>query len=262
MIIKLLVDGGDMKPGPAVGQRLGPLGINLGKVLQEVNAATKSFKGVKVPVELEINKDKSFVVRVLSPPTTELLKKEIGIEKGSGLHKKIKVANAAMEQIISVSKIKYPNLLATNFKAAVKSVVGSCVSLGILIENKEPKEIMRDIEQGKYDKEIEQQKTEVTAEKKKQIASFFNDVKSKQEEAAKKEEAEKAAAEAAPAEGAAAAPGAEEKKEAAPAKAGAKPAAGAKKEAAPAKAGAKPAAGKKEAAPAKAGAKPAAKGKK
>jgi large subunit ribosomal protein L11 len=242
MIIKLLVDGGDMKPGPAVGQRLGPLGINLGKVLQEVNAATKSFKGIKVPVELEINKDKSFTVRVLSPPTTELLKKELGIEKGSGLHKKTKVGNSSIEQVISVAKIKYPNLLATNFKAAVKSVVGSCVSLGILIENKEPKELMRDIEQGVYDKEIEQQKTEASPEKKKKIASFFAEVKAKQEEQVKKEEAEKAAAEAAPAEGAAEkAPGAEEKKEAAPSKGAA-----GKKEEAPAKGAAK-----KEAAPSK-----------
>ena len=96
MIIKLLVDAGDMKPGPAVGQKLGPLGINMGKVVQDVNAATKQFKGVKVPVELIIEKDKSFTVNVLSPPTTELLKKELGIEKASGLHKKIKAGNVSI----------------------------------------------------------------------------------------------------------------------------------------------------------------------
>jgi large subunit ribosomal protein L11 len=252
MIIKLIIDGGDMKPGPAVGQSLGPLGINIGKVVQEVNAATKGFKGVKVPVELEINKDKSFVVHVLSPPTAELLKKEIGIEKGSGAHKKIKVGNASIEQIISVAKSKYSNLLATNFKAAVRSVVGSCVSLGVLIENKEPKEIEKEIEEGKYDQEIEQQKSEASAEKKKQINAFFAEVKAKQEESAKKEEeaakAEEAAAAetAAPAAGAAPAAAAGAKKEAA---APAKVAAGAKKEAAaPA---AKAAGAKKEAKPAK-----------
>jgi large subunit ribosomal protein L11 len=252
MIVKLIVDGGDMKPGPAVGQKLGPLGINLGKVIQEVNNATKSFKGIKVPVELEINKDKSFTVHVLSPPTTELLKKELGIEKGSGLHKKIKVGNSSIEQIISVAKIKYPNLLATNFKAAVKSVIGSCVSLGVLIEDKEPKEIMKEVEEGKYDEEIEQQKTETSADKKKKIASFFAEVKAKQEESAKKEEEaakaeEAAAAEAAPAAGEkkeAAAPAATGKKEAA---APAKAATGKKEAAAPAKA----AGAKKESKPAK-----------
>ena len=90
MIVKLLVDGGDMKPGPAIGQRLGPLGINIGKVVQDVNKATKDFKGIKVPVELDIKKDKTFSVNVLSPPTTELIKKELGIEKASGEAKKLK----------------------------------------------------------------------------------------------------------------------------------------------------------------------------
>ncbi len=200
MIIKLLVDAGDMKPGPAVGQKLGPLGINLGKVVQDVNQATKEFKGVKVPVELNINKDKSFTITVLSPPTAELLKKELGIEKGSGLHKKIKAGNASIEQIISIAKTKYPNLLASNFKAAVKSVVGTCVSLEILIENKEPKEVMQEIEEGKYDKEIKEQKTETDPEKKKQLKDFFAEIKEKQDALVKKEEEEKEAEEAKKAE--------------------------------------------------------------
>jgi len=195
MIIKLLVDGGDMKPGPAVGQKLGPLGINIGKVVQDVNQSTKEFKGIKVPIELNINKDKSFDIKVLSPPTTELLKKELGIEKASGLHKKIKAANASIEQVISVAKTKHPNMLANKFKSAVKTVVGSCVSAGILVECKEPKEVMQEICEGKYDKEIESEKTETDPEKKKQIDAFFTEIKEEQDKKLKKEEAEKAAEE-------------------------------------------------------------------
>jgi large subunit ribosomal protein L11 len=174
MIIKLLVDAGDMKPGPAVGQKLGPLGINMGKVVQEVNEATKKFKGVKVPVELNINKDKTFTVNVLSPPTTELLKKELGIEKASGLHKKIKAGNASIEQIISVAKTKHPNMLAKDFKSAVKTVVGSCISSEILIESRDPRVIIHEIDEGKYDKEIREQKTETSPEKKKELDDFFS----------------------------------------------------------------------------------------
>ncbi|GEM_PF-106148 len=237
MIIKLLVDGGDMKPGPAIGQKLGPLGINIGKVVQDVNQETKAFKGVKVPVELDIAKNKTFTIKVLSPPTTELLKKELGIEKASGDHKKVKSANASIEQVISVAKIKSSNLLATNFKAAVKSVVGSCVSAEILIENKEPKELMKDIEAGKYDKEINEQKTETSKEKRKELDNFFTNIKAQEAAAIKKAEEEKLAEEAKKAE-AAAVPGAAPAagKEAAPAAGAAagKPAAGAKKEAAPA----------------------------
>ena len=200
MIIKLLVDGGDMKPGPAIGQKLGPLGINIGQVIQQVNSSTKDFKGLKVPVELNISKDKKFSVKVLSPPTAELLKKELGLEKASGEAKKLKAGNASIEQIISVAKIKHPNMLAKDFKSAVKNVVGSCVSAGILVESKEAKEIEREIESGKYDKEIKAMKTETDVEKKKQLEKFFAQVLEKQQELLKKEEEERAAEEAKKAE--------------------------------------------------------------
>ncbi len=206
MIIKLLVDGGDMKPGPAVGQKLGPLGINIGKVVEEVNKATANFKGIKVPAELNIAKDKTFTVTVLSPPTTELLKKELGIEKASGEQQKIKAANASIEQIISVAKTKYPNMLSGDLKAAVKSIVGTCVSAGILIENKPAKEIEEDIGAGKYDKEIQEGKTETSPEKRRKLDSFFNRLHAEQEALIKKEEEEKAAEDAKKAEAAAETP--------------------------------------------------------
>lgn len=195
MIIKLLVDSGDMKPGPAVGQKLGPLGINIGQVVQEVNKATQDFKGIKVPVELTINKDKTFSVKVLSPPTMELLKKELGIEKASGSASQIKAANASIEQIISITKTKYPNMLANDFKAAVKTVVGSCISAGILIESKSAKEVLEEINKGKYNKEIEEQRTETPVEKKAKLDGYFAEIKAEQDAALKKAEEEKAAEE-------------------------------------------------------------------
>ena len=81
----------------------------------------------------------------MSPPTIELLKKELGIEKASGEAEKIKAANASIEQIISVAKTKHQNMLANNLKSAVKTVVGTCVSSGILIESKEAKEIEKGV---------------------------------------------------------------------------------------------------------------------
>ena len=88
MIVKLLVEGGSMSPGPALSQKLGPMGINIGKVILEVNKSTSSFKGIKVPVELEINPStKEFEVNVFSPPVSELLKSELKIEKGAGAHR-------------------------------------------------------------------------------------------------------------------------------------------------------------------------------
>ena len=195
--IKLMVDGGEMKPGPAVAQQLGPMGINIGKVISDVNTATKDFKGMQAPVHLDVNaKTKTFTIKVLSPPTSGLIKKELGIESGSGARKKTLVGNISIEQIISIAKTKHPSMLAKDFLSAVKSVIGSCMSLGIFIESKDPKEVLEEIKQGKYNKEIISQKTELNPEKKKELEDYFNKVKSQQEAAKKKEEEEKAAAEA------------------------------------------------------------------
>ena len=194
MIIKLLVDGGDMKPGPVLSQKIGPLGMNMGDIISKINDATRDMKGLKVPVEVDVDPTtKEFDVQVFSPPVSELLKKELGIEKGSGEQKKIQVANASIEQIISVAKTKLQNLLAKDLKAAVKSVVGTCVSLGILIENKSPTEVEQEIDEGKYDKEIQEEITETSEEKKAELKEYFESVKTEQEKIIQQEKAAKEA---------------------------------------------------------------------
>lgn len=215
--IKLLVDGGNMKPGPAIAQQLGPMGINIGKVLSDVNAATSAFKGMQVPVNLDVDaKTKTFTIKVLSPSVSALIKKEAGIELASGERKKYQVGNLAIEQVISITQQKISGMLANDFLGALKSVIGSCMTMGILIESKDPKEILQEIADGKYDKEIKAKKTEASADKLKLLKSYFTDVQSKQQAAKVAEEAAKAAEEAAkaaaatakPAEGAAATPAA------------------------------------------------------
>ena len=195
MQIKLLAEGGAMKPGPALSQKLGPAGIPINQVIQKINEATSDFPGLKVPVELDIDvKTKKFEVKIFSPPVAELLKKELGIAKGSGMQIKTLVANASIEQIISVAKTKMQNLLCKDLKSAVKVVIGTCVSLGVLVENKPAKEVERDIESGKYDKEITQVKTETSPEKKKMLEEYFKEVQRKQELILKQEQAAKDAA--------------------------------------------------------------------
>ena len=196
MIIKLLVEGGEMKPGPAVAQQLGPMGINLGKLISDVNEATKEFKGMQVPVHLDVDpKTKSITIKVMSPAVSALIKKELGIEKASGERNKLVVGNLAIEQIIAITKQKYPSMLANDFNGALKSVIGSCMSMGVLIDNKDPKEILKEIDEGKYKEEIQSQKTELDPEKKKQLDEFFAEIAEKQEAAKKQEEEEKAAEE-------------------------------------------------------------------
>jgi len=196
MQIKIMVEGGSMKPGPALSQQLGPAGININKVIEKVNEATQGFKGMKVPVELEVDTaTKEFEIKVFSPPISELIKKELGIEKGSGEQLKFNPANASIEQIISVAKTKLPGLLDKDLKSAVKSTIGACVSLGVLVESKPAKQVEQEIDDGKYDKEINEELTETSEEKKKQLEEYFEEVKKEQEIVMQQEKAAAAAAE-------------------------------------------------------------------
>ena len=194
MKVKLLVDGGSMKPGPALSQKLGPAGINMGEVISKINEVTSGFKGMKVPVELDVDTGaKTFEIEVFSPPVSELLKKEAGVDKGSGMQSRFKSGNLSIEQIINVAKQKMTNLLCNDLRAAVKTTVGSCVSLGFLIESKTPQEIEQEIDAGVYDEQIKGEITETPEEKKKELSKFFSELKAKQDKII---QAEKSAAEA------------------------------------------------------------------
>ncbi len=212
-LIKLLVEGGNMTPGPAVAQQLGPMGINVGQVIADVNIATSDFKGVTVPVHLTINPEtKAVSIKVLSPPTSELIKKELKIEKASGARLKQRVGNFAIEQVISIAKSKHDSMLSNDFMATVKSVIGTCQALGVLIENKEISEVLKEIAEGKYAEEISAQKTDVSPEKQKELDTYFADIAAQQDAVQKAEAEEKAAEEEKKAEAAIETPK-EEKKE-------------------------------------------------
>lgn len=215
--INLLIDGGNMKPGPAVAQQLGPMGINMGKVISDVNEATKEFKGMKVPVELDVDeKTKDFTIHTSSPPTSELLKKELNLEKGSDKHEEVKVGNASIEDVIKIAKIKLPNMLERDLKAAVKSVLGTCTSVGVLVENESPSDLTQSVNEGKFDSEINEGKTETDPEKRQKLKEFFLEIKSAQDEKAAVKAKEAEAAEAAKTEKAAAEKPAEGEAPAAP----------------------------------------------
>ena len=196
MELKLLVEGGNAKPGPALSQQLGSLGINLGKLISEVNKASEQYKGMKVPVIVDIDPEtKSFKVSTKTPPTSELIKKELALEKGAG-DSKNKIANLAVEQAIKIAKDKQNDMIVRSFKSAVKNVVATCTSLGVLVEGKEPKEASKMIDEGKFDDIISQQKTEISEEKQKVIKDQFEKIRAIIEKRIEAEEAEKAVEEA------------------------------------------------------------------
>jgi len=122
---------------------------------------------MQVPVKVIVNPEtKEFTIEVGTPPTSALIKKEAGIEKGSGSPKNEKVADLLIEQVIKIAKMKENDLLGKTLKEKVKEVIGTCGSMGVLVEGKEAKEAIKLVDEGKFDKEIKEEKTELTAEEK------------------------------------------------------------------------------------------------
>lgn len=165
--VEVLIEGGKATAAPPLGPALGPLGVNIGQIVTDINKKTESFKGMQVPVKVIVDSDtKKYEIEIGTPPASALLKKEAGIEKGSGNPKTDKVADVMIEQIIKIAKMKESKLLGKSLKEKVKEIVGTCNSMGILVEGKPAFETIQDINKGKFDEEIREEKTELTAEEK------------------------------------------------------------------------------------------------
>lgn len=150
--VSALVEGGKASAGPPLGPQLGPLGVNIGKVIAEINNKTKDFQGMTVPVDVIVDeKTKEFEIKVGTPPTSALLKKEAGIEKGSSEPNKNFIGNLKMEQILKVARMKWDDLSGKNLKSRVMEVLGTCVSIGINVDNLSAKEVQEKIRKGYYD---------------------------------------------------------------------------------------------------------------
>ena len=134
-----------------LGPSLGPLGINVKAVVDEINKKTATFNGMQVPVKIEVDAKKNFTVTVGIPPTTALIKKEANIEKGSAEPNVKVVGNLPFEAAVRIANMKLEGMLAYELKTAVKEVIGTCVSMGVNVDGKRPKEVLAGIDEGKYD---------------------------------------------------------------------------------------------------------------
>ena len=149
---RFLVQGGKATAGPPIGSSLGPLGLNVLAVVEKINEVTAEFMGMRVPVEITVNTDtKEFWVKVGTPSVAALIVKEAGVEKGSANPGKEYVGDLSMEAVAKIAKVKMADLRAKSLKSAAKQVVGTCASMGIKVDGKEPKEVIKEIDQGKYD---------------------------------------------------------------------------------------------------------------
>lgn len=150
--LQFLVPGGKATAGPPIGPALGPLGVNVMAVVNKINELTKEFSGMQVPVKVIVDIDtKEFEVEVGVPTTSALIIKEAKAEKGSGEPGRKFVGNLTMEQAIKIALIKRSQLKSKTLKGAVKQVLGSCLSMGVTVEGKNPKEVSKELDAGVYD---------------------------------------------------------------------------------------------------------------
>jgi len=154
--ISALVTGGQASAGPPLGPSLGPMGVNIMEVISSINEKTKDFEGMKVPITVSVDPDtKKWDVTIGIPSSAALLLKEAGVQKGSGTSGTDWVGDIGMDAVVKVAKTKLDSSYATSLKSVTKSVVGTCVPLGIKIEGKTPKEITAEINEGKWDSKIQ-----------------------------------------------------------------------------------------------------------
>ncbi len=154
--ISSLVTGGGASAGPPLGPALGPLGVNIMEVIKAINDKTKDFEGMKVPVTVSVDPDtKKWDIEVGIPSAAALVLKEAGIKKGSGASGTEWVGDVTIDAIAKVANTKLEKSYASSLKSVVKTIIGTCLALGIKIEGKTPKEITAEINEGKWDEKLQ-----------------------------------------------------------------------------------------------------------
>ena len=154
--ISSLVTGGGASAGPPLGPALGPLGVNIMEVIKAINDKTKDFEGMKVPVTVSVDPDtKNWDIEVGIPSASALVLKEAGIQKGSGTSGTEWVGEVTIDAIAKIANTKLEKSYSSSLKSVAKTIIGTCLTLGIKIEGKTPKEITAEINEGKWDEKLQ-----------------------------------------------------------------------------------------------------------
>ena len=132
--IKLQIPGGQATPAPPVGPALGQHGLNIQEFCQKFNAATQAMAGFTIPAEVTIYKDRSYSFKLKTPLAAELIKKAIGIEKGSGTPNKLKVGKITKAQLKEIAIKKMPDLNTTDIEQAIKIIAGTAKNMGVEVK--------------------------------------------------------------------------------------------------------------------------------
>jgi large subunit ribosomal protein L11 len=143
--VSVLVEGGKAAAGAALGSALGPLGVNVGQVVAQINEQTKQFAGMRVPVVVKVDAaTRSFTLVVGRPPVAALLLKEAGKEKGSGKAKTEIVGDVGLDAVKRIAEAKSEDLEGRTLERRMNQVIGSCTSLGLTVDGKDPRLLLKE----------------------------------------------------------------------------------------------------------------------
>ena len=150
-IIKAQIEAGKATTAPPLGPALADLGLNVSEVIQKINEITKPLEGHTVTVRIIVDlTTKDYKIDVKLPTTTSLLLKAVGADRPTGNPAQQKLGDIPFEKIIEIAILKKKELTAKSLKGAVKTILGSAHTLGILVDGKEPKQVIKEIEEGLY----------------------------------------------------------------------------------------------------------------
>ena len=133
--IKLHVPGGRANPAPPVGPALGQHGVNIMEFCKQFNARTQSMMGTTIPVEITVYADRSFTFITKTPPAAVLIRQAAGIEKGSGVPNRDKVARLSKAQVRQIAETKLPDLNTVDVESAMRQIAGTARSMGVEVES-------------------------------------------------------------------------------------------------------------------------------
>ena len=142
--VSVLVEGGKAAAGATLGAALGPLGVNVGQVVQQINEQTKGFAGMRVPVVVRVDAaTRSFTLIVGKPPVAAMLLREAGKEKGSGKPKTETVGDVSLAAVRKIAEAKESDLFGATIEERMNQVIGTCVSLGLSVDGADPRALLK-----------------------------------------------------------------------------------------------------------------------
>lgn len=153
--VEVMISGGKATAAPPLGPALGPLKVNIGQVVAEINKKTADFAGMQVPVKVSVDTEtKEFEISIGTPPASALIKQEANVKKGGSNQLTDTAGNLSFDQVIKIVRMKQDALYGKDLANMAKEIIGTCRSMSITVDGKRAQEVIEAINKGEYDAQL------------------------------------------------------------------------------------------------------------